>query len=157
MESGECTSTGCLTDLNKKCPSELLINGGGACKSTCDAFGNPEYCCSGAYNSPAACKPSTYSQVFKSVCPKSYSYAFDDVTSTFTCTGADYTITFCPNVSSLKSSQDPATAKATGLDPVPEPVQASALASQWLANLATGDSKGIRPFPVIRIGFAIAL
>nr|KJB48289.1 hypothetical protein B456_008G062300 [Gossypium raimondii] len=96
--SGECATTGCLTDLNKKCPSELKIDGGAACKSACDAFGKPEYCCSGAYNSPTACKPSMFSQVFKSACPKSYSYAFDDATSTFTCSGADYAITFCPNV-----------------------------------------------------------
>ncbi|GMJ07879.1 THAUMATIN-LIKE PROTEIN 1 [Hibiscus trionum] len=153
--SGECATTGCLTDLNKKCPSELRIDGGGACKSACDAFGNPEYCCSGAYNSPAACKPSMYSQVFKSACPKSYSYAFDDATSTFTCTGADYTITFCPNVPSLKSSKDPATAKATGSDP--DPMQESALASQWLANLATGDSNGIRPFSLLRFSFVVTI
>lgn len=155
--SGECATTGCLTDLNKKCPSELKIDGGAACKSACDAFGKPEYCCSGAYNSPTACKPSMYSQVFKSACPKSYSYAFDDATSTFTCSGADYAITFCPNVPSLKSSKDPAAAKATGSDPDSDPMQASALASQWLANLATGDSIKIRPFSLIRSGFAITI
>ncbi|KAI9201647.1 hypothetical protein LWI28_026660 [Acer negundo] len=31
-------------------------------------------------------------------------YAYDDATSTFTCTGADYTITFCPSTTSQKSA-----------------------------------------------------
>ncbi|KAH9655249.1 Pathogenesis-related thaumatin superfamily protein [Citrus sinensis] len=84
--SGLCSTTGCSTD-------------GDACKSACEAFGSAEYCCSGAFNTPATCKPSVYSQVFKSACPKSYSYAYDDATSTFTCTGADYTVTFCPSSS----------------------------------------------------------
>ncbi|PPR91961.1 hypothetical protein GOBAR_AA28723 [Gossypium barbadense] len=114
--SGECATTGCMTDLNKKCPSELKFDGGDACKSACDAFGNPEYCCSGAY------------KVFKSACPKSYSYAFDDATSTFTCTGADYTITFCPNSPSLKSSKDPAAESTGESGPDTDSVQAAALA-----------------------------
>ena len=95
--SGTCASTGCLADLNRRCPTELQAEGGGACRSACEAFGNPEYCCSGAYGSPATCKPSTYSQLFKSACPRAYSYAYDDASSTFTCTGADYTVTFCPS------------------------------------------------------------
>ncbi|XP_021300882.1 pathogenesis-related protein 5 [Herrania umbratica] len=158
--SGDCATTGCVSDLNKKCPSELRIDGGGACKSACDAFGNPEYCCSGAFNSPAACKPSMYSEVFKSACPKSYSYAFDDATSTFTCTGADYSITFCPNVPSLKSSKDPSP-KTTGTTDesgsVPDPMQAAELASQWLANLATGDSTRTQPFSPTQYCFAVTI
>lgn len=96
--SGMCASTGCITDLNRACPSELRVGGGEACKSACEAFGSPEYCCSGAFNSPAACRPSVYSQMFKSACPRSYSYAYDDPTSTFTCSAADYTVTFCPSM-----------------------------------------------------------
>ncbi|KAL2517942.1 Pathogenesis-related thaumatin superfamily protein [Abeliophyllum distichum] len=97
--SGQCASTGCIEDLNTKCPIELRIDNGSACRSACDAFGTPEYCCKGEYGSPSTCRPSMYSQLFKSACPKSYSYAYDDATSTFTCTGADYTITFCPFLS----------------------------------------------------------
>ncbi|KAG9147461.1 hypothetical protein Leryth_007276 [Lithospermum erythrorhizon] len=104
--SGMCASTGCVTDLNQICPSELKVGDGEACKSACEAFQSPEYCCSGEYNSPATCKPSVYSQMFKAGCPRSYSYAFDDPTSTFTCAGADYTLTFCPSMSSQKSSKD---------------------------------------------------
>ncbi|PQP96330.1 thaumatin-like protein 1b [Prunus yedoensis var. nudiflora] len=47
--------------------------------------------------------------MFKAACPKSYSYAYDDATSTFTCTGADYTVTFCPSSPSLKSTPMTAT------------------------------------------------
>ncbi|KAL9393920.1 hypothetical protein Peur_013205 [Populus x canadensis] len=98
---GNCTATGCVVDLNNACPNELKVidSGNGenlACRSACDAFGDPEYCCSGAYATPDACKPSSYSQFFKNACPRAYSYAYDDGTSTFTCAGADYVITFCP-------------------------------------------------------------
>ncbi|TMX01975.1 hypothetical protein EJD97_022899 [Solanum chilense] len=104
--SGMCATTGCVTDLNQICPSELRSGGGEACRSACEAFNKPEYCCSGAYNTPSTCKPSMYSQMFKSACPRSYSYAYDDPTSTFTCSGADYTITFCPSTPSQKSTKD---------------------------------------------------
>ncbi|KAK6115204.1 hypothetical protein DH2020_007473 [Rehmannia glutinosa] len=96
--SGACGLTGCVTDLNRKCPNELRAGDGQGCKSACEAFGNPEYCCSGAYGSPDTCRPSVYSEMFKNACPRSYSYAYDDATSIFTCSGADYTITFCPSV-----------------------------------------------------------
>ncbi|XP_061373303.1 thaumatin-like protein 1b [Gastrolobium bilobum] len=109
-----CTSTGCVEDLNGACPSELKVASvdgkqSVACKSACEAFGSPQYCCSGAYGSPNSCKPSAYSQIFKNACPRAYSYAYDDKTSTFTCgSAADYTITFCPSHDSnpsQKSSQ----------------------------------------------------
>ncbi|EPS69358.1 zeamatin, partial [Genlisea aurea] len=101
---GACGTTGCVTDLNRMCPSELRAGDGQGCRSACEAFGSPEYCCKGAYDTPAACRPSIYSAIFKSACPKAYSYAYDDATSTFTCSGADYTITFCPSLTSQKSS-----------------------------------------------------
>ena len=92
----DCPDTGCLVDLNERCPDELRADDGRACRSACEAFGSPEYCCNGAYGNPNTCHPSQYSQLFKSACPKSYSYAYDDATSTFTCNHTDYTITFCP-------------------------------------------------------------
>ncbi|KAG5048000.1 hypothetical protein JHK85_009103 [Glycine max] len=106
-----CTSTGCVGDLNSACPSELRITSvdgkqSVACKSACEAFGSPQYCCSGAYGSPTTCKPSPYSQIFKNACPRAYSYAYDDKTSTFTCaSAAAYTITFCPSPSSNPSQK----------------------------------------------------
>ncbi|XP_054825339.1 thaumatin-like protein 1 isoform X2 [Prosopis cineraria] len=103
---GNCTATGCTVDLNGACPTELKVtygaNGwdeGVACKSACEAFGEAEYCCSGAYATPDTCKPSRYSEFFKEACPRAYSYAYDDGTSTFTCASADYEITFCPGSS----------------------------------------------------------
>lgn len=103
--SGNCTTTGCLVDLNGACPTELKVKIAAeeegsdeksvACKSACEAFGDPLYCCNGAYGTPQTCKPSSYSQFFKSACPRAYSYAYDDGTSTFTCSSADYLITFC--------------------------------------------------------------
>ncbi|KAG6651596.1 hypothetical protein I3843_06G117600 [Carya illinoinensis] len=114
--SGACDSTGCVSDLNQQCPLELRVGDGSACKSACEAFRSPEYCCIGEYGTPASCRPSVYSEMFKSACPRSYSYAYDDATSTFTCTGADYTLTFCPSSPSQKSSRDPTpTASATSL------------------------------------------
>ncbi|KAJ8513342.1 hypothetical protein OPV22_003776 [Ensete ventricosum] len=111
---GGCSSTGCPEDLNGVCPSDLKVvlsasDGGSesvACKSACEAFGSPQYCCSGDYGSPNTCKPSSYSQFFKNACPRAYSYAYDDATSTFTCASADYLITFCPSTTSQKKSWD---------------------------------------------------
>lgn len=100
--SGDCATTGCVDDLNRRCPSELKFADGGGCKSACDTFGTPEYCCKGAFDSPAACRPTSYSELFKSACPKSYSYAYDDATSTYTCMSAtEYTIIFCPSIRSI--------------------------------------------------------
>ncbi|KAK4390803.1 Thaumatin-like protein 1 [Sesamum angolense] len=103
-----CSNTGCAVDLNGACPSELRVTNsdgeGVACKSACEAFRKDQYCCSGAYGTPDACKPSQYSQVFKSACPHAYSYAYDDRTSTFTCTAADYVITFCPSPNTSQKS-----------------------------------------------------
>ncbi|KAM3304520.1 thaumatin-like protein 1 [Capsicum chacoense] len=151
--SGTCDTTGCLKDLNRMCPNELRVGDGQACKSACEAFGTPEYCCSGAYASPSTCTPSSYSAMFKNACPKSYSYAYDDPTSTFTCTGADYTITFCPSLkSSQKSSTDSSPLSSTGKgfsigndnsgsgsgsNPPEDPFP---FGSSWLPDFMTGDS-----------------
>ncbi|KAH7846388.1 hypothetical protein Vadar_013438 [Vaccinium darrowii] len=94
--TGDCRYAGCIADLNQNCLPELqVVNAGSviACKSACAAFGTPEYCCSGACNTPATCPPTNYSELFKNACPNAYSYAYDDASSTFTCTGADYLIT----------------------------------------------------------------
>jgi hypothetical protein len=121
---GACNATGCMADLNRcecrcpvptaattfyrltyrgfcfvlACPRELQVDCGGgaiACRSACEAFGQDRYCCSGAYGTPDACHPTVYSSIFKSACPRAYSYAYDDSTSTFTCKALDYTIAFC--------------------------------------------------------------
>lgn len=128
-----CPVTGCLVDLNERCPVELRA-GGQACRSACEAFGTPEYCCSGQFGNPDTCHPSPYSQMFKAACPRSYSYAYDDATSTFTCTGTDYSITFCPPRAGTSSSQ-----KATK-GPLPTPRDVQLEGDSWLASLATGET-----------------
>ncbi|KAB2087222.1 hypothetical protein ES319_A04G088100v1 [Gossypium barbadense] len=99
--SAGCGATGCPANVNSACPPELQVKGsdGGviACKSACLAFNQPQYCCTGAYSQPSTCHSTQYSKIFKSQCPQAYSYAFDDKSSTFTCSGgANYLITFCP-------------------------------------------------------------
>ncbi|KVI08128.1 Thaumatin [Cynara cardunculus var. scolymus] len=96
-----CPTTDCPVDINAQCPQELAVKdaSGGTigCKSACLQFNKPEYCCTGNYNRPETCPPTNYSRFFKNLCPKAYSYAYDDTSSTFTCgNGADYLITFCP-------------------------------------------------------------
>ncbi|CAN6932202.1 unnamed protein product [Brassica oleracea] len=99
--SGDCTYAGCVADVNSVCPSVLQIMDPrtgivAACKSACAAFNAPEFCCTGAHATPQTCSPTHFSAVFKNACPSAYSYAYDDATSTFTCSGANYLITFCP-------------------------------------------------------------
>lgn len=98
-DSGVCRSVRCDTDLNLNCPANLIVRGDSgeavACKSACTAFRAPEYCCTGEYQNPNTCKPTDYSQYFKHGCPTSYSYAFDDASSTFTCRDSNYLIIFC--------------------------------------------------------------
>ncbi|XP_066373143.1 thaumatin-like protein 1 [Miscanthus floridulus] len=81
---GRCRSASCPADINPVCPSEQAVRaaaasakkdgsgGGGSgddavvgCKSACLAFGTDEYCCRGKFASPATCKPSGYSKLFK--------------------------------------------------------------------------------------------
>ncbi|GLJ49849.1 hypothetical protein SUGI_1059330 [Cryptomeria japonica] len=97
--TGGCKTAGCVTDLRTSCPSELSVKNDGqvtACKSACLAFGTPEYCCTGEHSNPQTCSPSKYSKEFKQACPNAYTYAFDDPSSLYTCSAANYTITFCP-------------------------------------------------------------
>lgn len=96
-----CTTSSCKANVNAVCPSELAVKGSDgnviACKSACVAFNEPQYCCTGAFNKPETCPPTKYSKIFKDQCPQAYSYAYDDRTSTFSCTGGpNYDITFCP-------------------------------------------------------------
>ncbi|KAL6584664.1 hypothetical protein OROMI_003953 [Orobanche minor] len=49
-----CTSTGCVVDLNGSCPPELRMTNAGedvACKSACEAFGTEQYFCSVVHSS----------------------------------------------------------------------------------------------------------
>ncbi|CAM0952689.1 unnamed protein product [Alopecurus aequalis] len=153
-----CPATGCLVDLNERCPPELkATTSGQGCRSACEAFGRPEYCCSGDFGNPDTCHPSAYSQAFKAACPRAYSYAYDDATSTFTCSGsAAYSVTFCPRAaatpSSLKSSNDPSL-------PRPGDVidSAQVAADTWLASLAAGESDAVARTAVASLVLQAAL
>lgn len=108
VPSGQnCSSTGCIDDLNESCPAELEVTNGTegksvGCRSACDALGLPIYCCDGTSSSRDKCKPSLYSQFFKNSCPQGYSYVYDDNTNTtYTCPSTDYQITFCPGKSAF--------------------------------------------------------
>ena len=88
----QCGTPTCNSDLLASCPAALQQrNSAGqlvACKSACEAFNTDQYCCRGAFNTPATCKSSTwpvnYPAIFKAACPMEYSYAYDDTSSTFT-------------------------------------------------------------------------
>ncbi|XP_027340217.1 thaumatin-like protein 1 [Abrus precatorius] len=95
-----CNSTGCPADLNAVCPTELKVTEKGnvvGCQGACGAFGLQFFCCVGNHSTPSTCEPSAYSKIFKTACPQAYSFAYDDSTSTFTCSSADYNIIFCPS------------------------------------------------------------
>ncbi|GKV02583.1 hypothetical protein SLEP1_g15005 [Rubroshorea leprosula] len=96
-DSGDCQYAGCTKDLNANCPAELQIVDSDsvvACKRACLAFNTSEYYC-GVHSTPQTCPPTQYSSIFKNACPTAYSYAYDDATSTCTCFGSDYLVTFC--------------------------------------------------------------
>lgn len=96
--TGNCSVGGCDSDMRSTCPSELALKDDGktvACRSACSVYDSDEYCCRGTYNSPMTCQASNYTKAFKQACPAAYSYAYDDPTSLFTCTGADYVVAFC--------------------------------------------------------------
>lgn len=99
--TGDCQYAGCVADLNDDCPKELSVTDSNsrsvvACKSACAAFNTAEFCCTGDHSTPQTCSPTQYSALFKNACPTAYSYAYDDASSTCTCSGSDYLITFCP-------------------------------------------------------------
>ncbi|KAM0860542.1 hypothetical protein ACQ4PT_046471 [Festuca glaucescens] len=95
-----CGVASCGADLNVCCPSALEVRDRegkvAGCRSACRAMGGDKYCCTGEYGTPAACKPTIFSHLFKAICPKAYSYAFDDASSLNRCKANRYLITFCP-------------------------------------------------------------
>ncbi|CAH2042395.1 unnamed protein product [Thlaspi arvense] len=94
--TSSCRSAGCKTDLNLRCPAELRAANGLACRSGCIAFGTPDHCCRGVFGLRDACKPSNYSVIFKTACPRSIVTGYSYPKSTFSCRGADFRIAFCP-------------------------------------------------------------
>ncbi|KAE8687010.1 Thaumatin-like protein [Hibiscus syriacus] len=94
-----CGVASCEVDLNVCCPSALEVKKGATvigCKSACLAMQSAKYCCTGEYANPKTCKPTLFAHLFKAICPKAYSYAFDDTSSLNKCRASRYVITFCP-------------------------------------------------------------
>ncbi|URE27594.1 hypothetical protein MUK42_05852 [Musa troglodytarum] len=90
---------GCLVDLNACCPSRFEVKQKGkvvGCKSACLALKTDKYCCTGEYGSPERCKPTLFSHLFKSICPRAYSFAYDSSSTLNMCRASRYLITFCP-------------------------------------------------------------
>ncbi|GAB4827490.1 hypothetical protein Ancab_034374 [Ancistrocladus abbreviatus] len=97
--SGGCGVAACEADLNTCCPLALTVQGGGkvvGCKSACLAMGSDRYCCTGEFASPENCRLTLYDRLFKGICPRAYSHAFDERTGLKTCRAPRYVITFCP-------------------------------------------------------------
>jgi hypothetical protein len=106
VSNSSCVSPNtCTTGPLTGCTSADLADGGADCLSPCTKTGNPQFCCAGAYNTSATCivanwpaADQTYVSQIHADCPNEYSYAYDDNIGLHTCpTGANYTITFCPN------------------------------------------------------------
>ncbi|GLT92577.1 hypothetical protein SLE2022_104080 [Rubroshorea leprosula] len=94
-----CGVASCDVDVNICCPSALEVRSGGkvvGCKSACLALQSAKYCCTGEFSNPKTCKPTAFANLFKAICPKAYSYAFDDPKSLNKCRASRYVITFCP-------------------------------------------------------------
>jgi len=106
-----CSVASCPQDLGPDCPDELKgpFDSTGfpvGCKSDCEVDPNPTNspsCCTGSYSTADTCPNSgvPHYSYFKSNCPDSYAYAYDESSGTalWTCpmsSNADYTVTFCP-------------------------------------------------------------
>ncbi|KAH6798417.1 Pathogenesis-related thaumatin superfamily protein [Perilla frutescens var. frutescens] len=94
-----CGVASCDVDLNTCCPAALELRAGGrvvGCKSACLAMQSAKYCCTGEYSNPRSCRPTLFAHLFKAICPRAYSYAFDDTSSLNRCRASRYLITFCP-------------------------------------------------------------
>lgn len=94
-----CGVAACDADLNALCPSALVVQRNGkvvGCKSACLAAKSDRYCCIGEFANPNRCKPTVFARLFKTACPKAYSYAYDESSGLKTCKAPRYAITFCP-------------------------------------------------------------
>ncbi|KAL5079048.1 hypothetical protein RYX36_007469 [Vicia faba] len=134
--SGKCNITGCPTDLNAVCPTELKAMNNGTlvgCQGPCAAFNLQVFCCAGSLSTPETCEPSVYANIFKTACPTAYSYPYDDSTSTFSCPATDYHVVFCPANSTSLNPVD----KAGSSVSVGESLIAGSGTTRWLST--SGD------------------
>ncbi len=105
VSNASCVSPAtCNNAVLTSCPADL--RSGSVCLSPCTRFNTDQFCCRGAFGTPATCVVAnwaavaqTYVNNLHNFCPRQYSYAYDEVAggALQTCpTGGNYTITFCP-------------------------------------------------------------
>ena len=105
VSNASCESpNSCSASVISNCPADLRV--GNVCLSPCSKFNTDQFCCRGAFGTAQSCvvanwpaDAQTYVNNIHSLCPREYSYAFDENAggALQTCpTGANYTITFCP-------------------------------------------------------------
>nr|XP_048330592.1 thaumatin-like protein 1 [Ziziphus jujuba var. spinosa] len=96
-----CTTAGCAVNLMSSCPPELRYSDESlGCKSACQAFAEPSFCCSTA--AACNCSHNRYTDFFKQACPKAKSFS-NDKTSTFSCPlQQEFVIIFCPSSSTTR-------------------------------------------------------
>jgi hypothetical protein len=71
----KCNPVACKKDINVVCPPELKVNGG--FRTGCGVFpSNDLYCCKGDY--AQQCPANNYTKFFKSQCPESIGYGFEN-------------------------------------------------------------------------------
>ncbi|XP_060670736.1 thaumatin-like protein 1 [Ziziphus jujuba] len=90
-----CATAGCAVNLTNSCPKELRYSDESlGCKSACQAFGEPSFCCS-----------NRYTDFFKETCPKANSFANENPsTCSYPSFGHDFHIIFCPSSSTTRST-----------------------------------------------------
>ncbi|KAK3031916.1 hypothetical protein RJ639_036712 [Escallonia herrerae] len=84
----QCGVAACEVDLNSCCPWSLAVKKEGkvvGCKSACLAAKTDRYCCTSEFANPTSCKPTVFANLFKAICPRAYSYAYDELTGLKTC------------------------------------------------------------------------
>lgn len=99
--TGKCYAPVCKANLLPNCPTDLQVkNAAGknvVCLSSCTKYQTDETCCRGAHGTSATCPAPEGAKYFKAACPDFYSYAYDDLSSTFVCAQpSGYKIVFCP-------------------------------------------------------------
>jgi hypothetical protein len=111
VSNPSCSSPNmCTSQPLNSCSADL--KNGKQCLSPCTVYNSDQFCCRGAFGSSATCTVSQWPAAQQSFvnnihssCPSQYAYAFDDGNGLHTCpTGANYTVTFCPDGSSVTLS-----------------------------------------------------
>ncbi|KAH7528124.1 pathogenesis-related thaumatin-like protein 3.5 [Ziziphus jujuba] len=109
---GHCRTAGCTVNLTSLCLPELRFSQESlGCKSACQAFGDPNFCCTSncsngtGLTDSTPCNPNFYTEFFKNACPEANSFV-DDRSSLFSCPfGKDYSILFCPSPSTTSNKE----------------------------------------------------